>query len=298
MPKFKTEPYESTFENGNILPDDELAEPTTDKERYEALDRLVESGEANVFEARARIGLELGEHAAAIAARNLIEPERTSEEVDTAERLVTVEQRFGFIPRSRRELNDTYDITGKELVAGSATHLNIVLNRQKKYMDDPDRTVRAIVGRYAGYAKRARGESAFLTQLQDEVTNERGTVDTSKLNADWQFEPSQVRPLVHVLWSQRMTAFTRDDASVNPLVSEEDDNYKAANKETFDAIDKLLSKKTLFSEELAHSIKSEKGRYEFWINALQDARRHKAAAGVAYQALLDLGVLKKEELRS
>ena len=238
---------------------------------------------------------------AAGAAQSLIGAEvetKEASEADLAERMTTVEERFGFIPRSRRELSDTYDLTGKDLVGGAATHLNTVLQRQKRYdVEAPDATVRSIVARYAGYAENAKVEYGLLSQLEEIVVDESGSTTLNRLGTDWKYSGALSRPLLHGLWTQDAHAYMRDAEGVDPLKQlDAGEKYSASNKATLEAIQQQIdvTKPAEFIDALSSSKHSEVSRYEFWVNALQEARNHKAGAAVAYEALKKLRVIKED----
>jgi len=238
--------------------------------------------------------------AAARAERILNEPvavETAPVEIDKAtspERVMTVLERFGFAPHDQREMSDTYDLTGKELVGGSASHLNAVFNRQKKYMEDPDRTVRSIVSRYAEYATQASREAAFLTTLQgalkDDSYHQFARADSVTLVSIWKEEPSVARPLLEVLWTHDVEAFANETQTKNPLQGEGRSNYNLSDKTTKARLETMINGMRIneLSREVAKSQAIESERYKFWIETLKQARNHTLARGIAYKALVDL----------
>lgn len=289
------EPLETPYENGRVMAD-EPREFTSEDEKFEEVDRLVDSGVANYQEARDRVGYDSNDYAE--VAQKLIALEEAPDEVGIAERVVTVQQRFGFIPRGRKELSDTYDLTGKDLVGGAATHLNTVLNRQMKYMEEPDRTVRSIVSRYADYAKNARAEFGLLKQLQELIEDEKGAIATSRLGAEWQHSGALARPLMHLLWSRDVNAYVQEEQKTgnDPLKALEGDKYKLSNRTTIADLQAYLSKapKSAIREVLHQSINDEQSRFDFWVKALQESRNHLAGRPIAYGALVELGVIEKQ----
>ena len=291
MTEYSGEPLETPYENGKVLPHEEPQVYFDDATHFAAVEKLVDSGEADYHEARQRLGFD-----AVGAAQSLVNIETSPEKVGIAERLATVEQRFEFLPRTKQELSDTYDLIGKDLVAGAATHLNAVLNRQTKYMEEPSRTVRAIVTRYADYAKNARAEYAFLKQVEDSIGDGKGGIDASRLGREWQYSGSVARPVLHTLWMRDVAAYMRDEQGVDPLKELADGGYAMSSQRAMSAAQEMMTKgsKVAFSEAFHHSTRSEHRRFAFWVQALQEARRHKAAAAVAYGALVELGVEKDE----
>ena len=284
------EPYNSPYENGGVLPHDDSQEFANEDERLQAVETLVDAGDTDYHEARIKLGYDAVE-----AARTLVDVEKPAGEAGLGERLTTIEERFGFIPRTKDELSDSYDLTAKELVGGAAQHLNIVFNRQKRYMDDPDRTVRSIVSRYADYAKNARVEGAFLRQVEEDIDNGRGGLDASRLGTDWRHSGSQARPVLHTLWMHDINAFMEDDTKTDPLKDVKDGVYMPSDKQTVARAQAMLQgKKSDFVDDFKHSIRSEQSRFEFWVQSLQEARSHKLAAPIAYAALVELGIEKDE----
>jgi hypothetical protein len=234
--------------------------------------------------------------AAAEAAQKLMEVDKP-EKVEIPERLVTVEQRFGFLPRSRRELSDTYDLTAKELLAGAASHLNDVFNRQKhkSSMEDPSQTVRSITARYAEYAKNAQGEQRMLELFARDIGDEKGSLDISRLGSEWQHSGSLFRPILHTLWTRDVSAFMRDGEGDDPLKGLLEGAYSASDRQVMQRAQEMLTKsKREFNGEFRHSLTSQRNRFDFWVNALQEARKHTLARPVAYNALVELGVIKDE----
>lgn len=288
---FGNEPLKAPYENGRVLPHEGTTEFATDDEHFNAVEKLVDGGVTDYHGARHRLGYDAVE-----AAQNLLSLEAEPSGVGLRERLATVEERFGFLPRTKEELSDTYGLTGKDLVGGAATHLNTVFNRQKKYMEDPDRTVRSIVSRYVEYAKNARVEYAFLKQTQEVIDNGRGGLNPSRLGSEWQHSGSIARPILHTLWMRDITAFMKDDTGTDPLKALKDGAYLPSNKQAVEQAQAMIAtgKKTAFTEDFIHSMNSEQSRFEFWVNALQEARSHKLAAPIAYGALVELGVEEAE----
>lgn len=226
-------------------------------------------------------------------------PEAVVKEADLAERIVTVRERFGFVPRSKQELNDTYDLIGKDLIAGAASHLNIVLNRQARYMEEPAKTVRSIVSRYADSAKNARAEYGLLTQLQELVEDEKGEITTAQLGRGWQYSGGLARSLLHVLWTRDVATYVQseqDEPAEDPLKALAGDAYKLSNKQALARVQAYIDEPNhdSFQETLHDSISGERERYKFWVKALQESRKHAAGAPVAYEALRSLGELDKE----
>lgn len=290
---FGREPATTPFENGRVLPQEETVEFSNDDEHFAAVDKLVDSGVADYHDARNRLGYDAVE-----AARTLVDVkgETPARESGIAERLTTIEERFGFIPHTKDELSDTYDLTGKDLVGGAAKHLNTVFHRQKRYMEEPDRTVRSIVSRYADYAKNARVEHAFLKQTEELIDNGKGDLDPTRLGSDWRLSGSLARPVMHTLWMRDVSKFMRDDDDTDPLKAMKDGAYLTSDKQAVARAQAMLEgpKKSTFAEDLVHSISSEQGRYEFWVKTLQEARNHKLAAPIAYAALVELGIEKDD----
>ena len=300
------EEVEKLHPNGRVLNDSVLPDVTygSRDEHYEAVEALMESAPTDAADASKKVGYkpEDYEKRAAQAAQTLLslddDTEKEAEEVGLAERLTTIEHRFGFIPRSKQELSDTYDLTGKDLVAGAATHLNTVLNRQKKYMEDPERTVRAIVARYVEYARSARSDYAFMRQAEVDMGDGKGGLHLASFGTEWRHSGSLSRPVMRTLWSRDVRKFMRDGEAegVDPLKALTDGEYAASNLYAVDAAQAMITggKKAGFAEEFQHAMQNERDRFDFWVNALQEARKHQLAAPIAYGALVDLGIEKDE----
>ncbi len=239
---------------------------------------------------------------AAEAAQALIESPEAAVEAKTsesAERIATVQQRFGFSPLSKVELSDTYDVTGKDLVGGAAQQLNTVFHRQAKYMEDPERTVRSIVGRYASYAENAQREAAFLMMLQEEVQKSEAhpfsRADSIGAVSVWQHEPSVSRPLLAVLQHRDIETFVHDDDALNPLESQASSKeriYSAANKSTIQRLEKMMHglRVSELAGELESTVSVQKHRFDFWVDILKQSEKHSLARGMVHKALTDLKV--------
>lgn len=233
--------------------------------------------------------------AAANAAQNLIELSEPKP-VGVAERLETVERRFGFLPRSRRELSDTYGLTGEDLIAGAATHLNDVFNRQKfkTKMEDPAETVRSMTARYADYAKNARAEAGLLGLLVEDITTENGTLNTNRLGDDWRYSDSWARSIVHALWTHDVNTFKKvgEDDDASPLDTKEEGAYSVSDKAMLSRAQTMMRRqKGVFNDAITQSLKNEQQRFAFWVEKLQEARKHTIARPIAYKALVELGVI-------
>jgi hypothetical protein len=250
---------------------------------------------------------------ASAAAQSLIEPVMPAEvpaepeingskAVGPAERLQTVQHRFEFYPIGKTELNDTYDVTGKDLVGGAAQQLNIVLLRQKQHMEHPDRTVRSIVGRYHAYAEHAHTEAAFLSMLEGEVAKSEAhpfaRADSISAVGVWRYEPSVARPLLNLLQQHDIAAFAQGETEANPLESTSENiarTYSLANKETVARLQRFVEglRVSELKGELASAFTQQQHRFNFWVNILKQSEKHAAARGVAHEALVDLKVAEK-----
>ncbi len=277
-------------EDGDILPIDEVSEAGYEHEAFDPTEYNLIPDAA--FRAAERL---MGED----APRQEGKQGKTAEvvkETTPAERLMRTVYDFRFAPQEKRELSDTYDLIGKDLPGGAATHLNIVLKRQDKYVETPGDSVQAIVRRYGEYAENAKKEAGFLNLLRDGIDKAEphrftGASSLSVVNV-WPYELSVSRPLLHVLKSGDIDAFIHDsEHQPNPL----EINYSLEDKATKARLEAMIKgmRASELTDRLKQAASEEKNRYQFWVKALNEARNHTVARGQAYKQLVDLGEIKE-----
>ncbi|MFZ1301709.1 MAG: hypothetical protein WAQ27_04035 [Candidatus Microsaccharimonas sp.] len=224
------------------------------------------------------------------------------------ERLFEVQERFGFKPFSKEELSFIIRMTGKDYPQGAATFLNTILLKQRNVLDKhrakgeevdddmPKLSLMSIVGRYGGFAREAGSQKSGLLGLTDMIA-ERGAKRSEKASSipvlrDWSLDGSTRAPILNLLKADDIDAFIdKPDSTTPPFdvdytalssqqLKQQGDAYIAALR-----VGQLQDIIAIRSRELTN-------RKNFWVQSLQEARKHNAARPAAEAQLRNLKIIE------
>lgn len=231
----------------------------------------------------------------------VIEPHEPIRE--RVERLRAVNDVYGFLPHTLKELNyATSALDYASSQGGFARVLNNVLRHQIKHMSgdseedtanndqsdqskDPKNAVRSITTKIIEYAKEARADTFMLQQLNNELggeTPQNKLLANSHRIADWQTQDTTRRGLQLLARHVQTAGMLRDM----------DEGYEGAIKAALEtpAIELMMKTVSVGSAKrlIGVAIEQETARSQFWLDCVQQALKHTVAKSLAARALEEL----------
>jgi hypothetical protein len=229
--------------------------------------------------------------------------------IEFIERLDTLRKTRGFMPTSLGEGNEAFALLSYiDTSAGSAGHVNEILQHQIKHkekqeregrevkIEDPTAAVRSVTNEYAGYALRARTDVTALSALQTELADIQHAnpfLSLRELNLQ-----NGIRQLVRFVDLSNLAAGRPVD--IRPFIIRADKRRSALDpyiipepsREMLAHMDSVLGNTRLWQARrlVQPAINDQSNRRDFWTERVVELDKHIAARPIARRALRALGV--------
>lgn len=223
--------------------------------------------------------------------------------VPILDRLTIVQMQDGFLPTSRGELNEAYNLkTFIDRPGAAGKHIAEVLQHQRKHqVEDPTRAGIHKTRQYASYAQRARTDKTMLLTLREELSelssaNPLSALDRSRLHTGL----GQFVRFVDLRELSRTKEFTGFPFSpLRPYsvdMPETYDPYVASQPDVYidQRIEEVLAKTRVWEavRDVDSALNDQSARFSFWANRLQEIQKYQTAGikAVAGEVLQNLGI--------
>jgi len=216
------------------------------------------------------------------------------------DRLDFMNRQAGFLPTSRRELNESFSLLSfMQEPGGAAKHIAEVARHQDKHEADPVRTTRSIILEYSHYARRARVDRTSLLTLKEELEETDGVHTLSSPKDEIYTGLGQlVRyiDLSHLALNKRPEDFPFMPLRKYTPVATTPDSYVMTqpSEEVEARIKDVLSHTRKYEAErwVKAAVEDQTHREDFWIDRLREIKKHQAGGqlrALTSRILADLG---------
>lgn len=224
-----------------------------------------------------------------------------SEVIEALDRLDIMKRQAGFLPTSRRELNEAYSLLSfTHEPGGAGLHLAKIAGHQRRHGADVPRTLRGVIAGYVAYARRARTDRTNLVTLHEELA-EADSVD--RLSSPAGHVYTGLGQLVRYIDLSNLALnkhpadfpfmplhkYTDSPTPDDYVVTQPSPEVAARIKDVMESTSKWEAERWV-----ASAIDDQRQRQDFWTERLQEIKQHYTYTGpvraMARRALEDLGI--------